>query len=581
MIITLGGLPIDFIDKPSVTDDLDSSGGTFEFTVLGSAPKPFGQIVTIRTIKSGQIYKGIYVSGKISPGPPRKTTLRCAGMDYLTECKVLYGVFAGDANDVLRNLCDMSGIQDILGYPVSPVNTYVELELNGEYLRQALDLFCQNTGTYWRVTTDQGLLEIFLPDSSNNSPHDIVLPFHNCNNEQQLLDLDFENTPNAFSTVIVAGKNAPLEYSSVTLNTRIEDVITQLQADDNNKIFQLLDGATRIVYVDVTPKSISGGAPLLSLPLGIAFDSIGNCYFCDTNNNRVRKISTTGIISTVAGDGNFEDTGDGGSAISARITPAALVINSTDEIIIGTQQYRIRKIDISGNISTIAGNGVQGDPPTGDGGNAISATLYGVTELAINSIDEVFITDSNFPVRFIDGSGIIDMVTDGGLDTYPNIQYLSFDYYGTELYFTDRPKIYKLTGGVITHIAGTGIVGYTGDGGLAVDADIESYTLTLDMDGNIYFCSLNYHVIRKIDTFGNISTIAGTGMPGYSGDGGLAVDAELYFPLEITYYNNAIYFGDQAESCIRKIDLITGNISLFAGTPGTTGFGGDGGPAIP
>lgn len=581
MIITLGGLPVTFIEKPNITDDLDSSNNTFEFTVLGSIPKIFGQIVTINTIKSGQVYKGIFIGAKINPGPPRKTTVRCIGMDYLTECKVLYGTFSGSATDVLRQLCDASGIKDILGYPVSPIDTQIELDLNGEYLRQALDLFCQNIGAYWRVTTDQGLLEIFLPDSASPAPHNITLPFHNCNNAQQLLDLDFENTPNAFSTVIVAGKNAPLEYSSVTLNTRTEDVITQLKADDENRIFELLEGATRIVYVDISPKSSGGELPLFGSIQSIAFDSDGNCYITDQGevSSRVRKVASN-ILSTIAGDENYEDSGDGGPAVDASIRAYSVRSDSNGNLFIGTDSYRIRKIDTDGIISTFAGNGTEGNPPTGDGGPATDAAIYIPQDLAINSDDEVFYCSANAnPLRFIDGAGIIDTVLDGLGNPIENAQYMNFDTSGTDLYLTDGNSIYKFSGGVVTTVAGTGVYGYTGDGGPAIDAEIGAFHLCLDEDGNIYFAQSVQNVIRKIDTDGNISTFAGTGTAGYSGNGGQAADAELEYPHSMAIHSGNLYFSDQIQSCIRKIDLTTGVITLFAGTPGQRGFSGDGGPA--
>jgi hypothetical protein len=163
--------------------------------------------------------------------------------------------------------------------------------------------------------------------------------------------------------------------------------------------------------------------------------------------------------------------GDGGAATSAQISfPIGLRTTDGDEIITGTGLYTIRKIDTSGDISTIAGTGVQGSPPAGDGGPATSATLYQVQDLALNSAGEIFISDGNYPVRFIDGSGIIDTVIDGGLDSYLNIQFLIFDQTGTDLYFTDSLKIFRLSGGVITEVAGSGTTGYTGDGGPAAGA---------------------------------------------------------------------------------------------------------------
>jgi hypothetical protein len=286
------------------------------------------------------------------------------------------------------------------------------------------------------------------------------------------------------------------------------------------------------------------------------------------------------MLSTIAGTGDFDDTGDGGPAIDAATSPVSLRADSIGNLFIGSDLYRIRKIDTDGVISTFAGNGTAGDPPTGDGGPATSATIYVPQDLAINSLDEVFYCAANVnPIRYIDNSNVIDTLLDGLGNPIENTQYMNFDQAGGDLYFTDGNTIYKLSGGVISTVAGTGINGYTGDGGAATAANISSYNLCLDDDGNMYFCQLNEHVIRKVDTSGIITTFAGTGTAGYSGNGGPAEDAELEFPLAITFCNDALYFSDQTQSCIRKIDLTTGNISLFAGTPGQYGFGGDGGPA--
>ncbi len=593
MIITLGGLPVTFIEKPNITDSLDSSNNTFEFTVLGSIPKIYGQIVTIRTIKSGQIYKGIFIGAKINPGPPRKTAVRCIGMDYLTECKVLSGLFSGDATDVLRQLCDASGIRDLLGYPVSPIDTQVELELNGEYLRQALDLFCQNIGAYWRVTTDQGVLEIFLPDSATTAPHNVTLPFHNCNNEQQLLDLEFENTPNAISTVIVAGKNSPLEYSSVTLNTRLEDIVTQLKPGDENKIFELLEGATRIVYVDLVPKS-SGGNPLFAFPRDIVFDSEGNAYIADSSNTRIRKVNNSNILSTYAGTGTGYISGDGGPAVDAEIySIQSLAIDSADNLyLLAPVTHRVRKINaITGIIDAFAGNGVEGD--LGNGGPAVDAQLHNDYAISING-GNLYISHAQFGMRYVDiSSGIIDEF----IPLFPGFDILNACWYGSNLYFIGVDDTMggsfvnkRDSFGTFTTIAGiVGVNGYSGDGGPAISAAMNFYSgsglpngIDIDSDGNLYIADTGNNVIRKVDTVGNISTFAGDGTAGYSGDGGLATDAQLNEPSGIRINDNYLYICDTFNNCIRRVDLSTNIITLFAGTPSEEGgFGGDGGPATP
>lgn len=323
--------------------------------------------------------------------------------------------------------------------------------------------------------------------------------------------------------------------------------------------------------------------PLFGSIASIAFDGDGNCYIVDQGeeSNRVRKVASN-ILSTIAGDENYEDSGDGGPAVDASIGANSVKVDSNGNLFVGTSFYRIRKIDTDGDISTFAGNGTEGSPPTGDGGPAVSATIYIPQDLAINSDDEVFYCSANAnPLRFIDGAGIIDTVLDGLGNPIENTQYMNFDTSGTDLYLTDGNRIYRFSGGVITTVAGTGVYGYTGDGGPAIDAEIGAFHLCLDEDGNIYFAQSVENVIRKIDTDGNISTFAGTGTAGYSGNGGQAADAELEYPYAMAIYSGNLYFGDQIQSCIRKINLTTGVITLFAGTPGQYGFGGDGGPATP
>lgn len=329
----------------------------------------------------------------------------------------------------------------------------------------------------------------------------------------------------------------------------------------------------------VPTQSSSAGPPL---PLfgsiqDLAFDTGGNCYITDNNNSRVRKVSALGILSTVAGTGDFDNTGDGGAAIDASIAVGVIRIDSADNLIVGTQLFRIRKIDTDGIITTIGGTGTSGD--SGDGGPATSAEIGPPNDIAINSSDEIFIAFGSANLRFIDSGGTIDTLLTGGGDPIAPVDYTNFDASGTDLYFAAVNNIYKLSAGVVTTIAGTGVAGYTGDGGPAIDAQIGPFNLCLDTDGNIYFCQTVDNVIRKIDTGGTITTFAGTGTAGYSGNGGPAEDAELESPFGITFYGGALYFSDQFQSCIRRIDLTTGNISLFAGTPGQYGFGGDGGPA--
>ncbi len=348
------------------------------------------------------------------------------------------------------------------------------------------------------------------------------------------------------------------------------------------QIAQRLRQASLPAQPAAPPKTIEyfSDPPLFDAIQNITFDGDGNCYIADSANYRVRKISTLGILSTIAGIGVSDDTGDGGLATDAAVRAVSLKYSDTT-LLVGSDGYRIRAIDADGIITAIAGTGTEGS--TGDGGPATSATISIPVDITVNSGGEIFLCSGSVNLRFINGSGIIDSVLDNMSNPITTAGYMSFDSSGTDLYFSDSNRIYKLEGGpggAITTIAGTGTAGYSGDGGPATSAEIFGTYLCLDDDGNIYFSQGDNHVIRKIDTDGIISTFAGTGTAGYSGNGGQAEDAELNFPYSMAIYSGSLYFSDQIQSCIRKINLTSGIITLFAGTPGEYGYSGDGGPAV-
>ena len=290
-----------------------------------------------------------------------------------------------------------------------------------------------------------------------------------------------------------------------------------------------------------------GGAAIdasLNGAYGVALDSSGNVYIGDTKNNRIRMIDAiTGNISTIAGGGS--SLGDGGAATSAQLDrPSGLALDSSGNIyIVDTWNYRIRKIDaITGYISTIAGTGIRGY--SGDNGAATSAQLNSPYGVDLDSYGNVYIADTNnYRIRKIDAS----------------------------------------TGNIST-IAGTGNYGYSGDGGAATSAQLtNTFGVTLDSYGNVYIADKAAHCIRKIDAItGIISTIAGTGgigSFGYSGDGGAATSAQLRNPFGVALDSSGnVYIADSGNQRIRKVDVSTGIISTIAGT-GSSGYSGDGGAA--
>ena len=298
-------------------------------------------------------------------------------------------------------------------------------------------------------------------------------------------------------------------------------------------------------------------------------------------------------ISTIAGNGVQGSAGDGGLATSAQLfVPASVAVDAYgNKYIADTWNNKIRKINKNGIISTFAGTGNNGF--SGDGGKATLAQLNGPNSVALDSKGNVFISDgNNFCIRKVDIAGNITTVAgggtlglgDGGLATsaqlaFPNA--IQVDSIGN-IYIADwsDQRIRKVdTYGIITTIAGNSTAGYSGDGGLATKATINyPACIAIDNSGNLLFTDYQNSVIRKIDKNGIISTIAGNGTYSYTGDGGLATNAGLNSPYGIAIdLKGNIYFSDELNYCIRKIDT-NGKISTVVGN-GSYGYGGDGGNA--
>ena len=276
-------------------------------------------------------------------------------------------------------------------------------------------------------------------------------------------------------------------------------------------------------------------AASLKIPAAVAVDGSGNVYVADAFNSRIRKVSAAGIISTIAGTGIAGFSGDGGAATSANLYfPAGIAVDDSGNVYIADRGNAvIRKVSAAGIITTIAGQGFGGD-----GGLATAAWLSRPHGLAIDGSGNIYIAD----------------------DIDNRIRKIS-------------------TSGIITTVAGIGSAGYSGDGSEATAAELNGPTgVTLDLGGNLYIADSWNYCIRKVSTSGIITTIAGTGISGYSGDGSAATMAQFTRPYGVAVdFSGNLYVADSGVASIRKIDL-SGTITSFAGN-GSRGYSGDGGAA--
>ncbi len=277
-------------------------------------------------------------------------------------------------------------------------------------------------------------------------------------------------------------------------------------------------------------------------PAGVAVDGAGNSYVADFYNQRIRKISSAGTITTIAGNGTAGFGGDNGPAIGAELhDPMGVAADISGNVYIADRtNNRIRKVDASGNITTIAGTGAIGY--SGDNGPATAARIYGPTGVAVDIAGNVYFADRvNNAVRKIDLNG------------------------------------------TITTIAGTGTQGFnTDDWPSALLAELNNPTgVAVDNIGNVYIADQGNNRIRKVDTFHKISTVMGTGLGSSSANGSDAIHCAINSPSSVAVdrWGN-IYESDEANYTIRKVDASSNSVVTIAGRQGVRGFNGDTGLAV-
>jgi sugar lactone lactonase YvrE len=305
-------------------------------------------------------------------------------------------------------------------------------------------------------------------------------------------------------------------------------------------------------------------------PYGLAIDNAGNLYIADRGYNRIRKISADGIITTIAGTGSPSFSGDGGPATNASINfPLGVTFDVSNNIYFSDRDNnRVRKIDEAGIITTFAGNGMVGD--TGDGGPSTAAEFNGPGSLKFDRFGNLYVSDLfNNRIRMVNTAGIITTIAgtgvsvnngDGGLATAAGVYNpygIVFDNTGN-LYFTEYEgnRIRKInTAGIITTIAGNDTAGFRGDSGLAINAEVNHPDdIAIDASGNLYITDQGNQRVRKITTDGSINTIAGNGLFGYNGDSEDALLMEFKDPTGILIdHAGSLYIADLGNDRIRYI----------------------------
>ena len=359
-------------------------------------------------------------------------------------------------------------------------------------------------------------------------------------------------------------------------------------SDGKGNVYVSLRGAHQVVRIDGTGTltlvagtgaqgsqgpSGDGGpatAATLAIPLALAFDTSGNLYIADAGSNRIRMVDTSGIIHTFAGNGNNAHTGDGGPATSASLnTPSALAFDPGGNLVIAdTGNHEIRRVSPQGIITKVAGTG---NPAyDGDNGTVATAAFSSPSGVAVDHLGTIYVADTgNQRIRLISPSGITSVFAGNGVKgafgdgrqaataEVNNPGTLLFDTAGY-LYIADigNDRVRRISPtGVITNFAGSGTVGAGGDGGYAIDANLNLQAIGMDPQNNVIIADGgNYRVRFVTPSNGFITTIGGNGLIAYN-------------PTNLLINGNTVYFSDSTANRIRQFDITSGaaSIGILAG----------------
>jgi len=336
----------------------------------------------------------------------------------------------------------------------------------------------------------------------------------------------------------------------------------------------------------------------LNRPLDVCVGADGTLYISDSRNNRIRRVDPRGIITTVAGDGwtdergNGRFAGDGGPSMKASLSnPDSLSLAPDGSLYIADMRnFRVRRVDGKGIITTVAGGGRKGQhgryPYAGDGGLAVKASLSPPTSVSVGAQGSLYLSDpGNHRIRKVDRRGVITTVAgdgwrdkrnpfqgrftgDGGPAAKASLSFPAGIAMGPDgdLYIADtnNNRIRKVSsGGTIITVAGNGRAGYSGDGGPATQASLSGPASVVVLpDGSFYIADGANHRVRKVDRVGRITSVAGDGwskqgglpIGRFAGDGGIATRASLSFPNAVAVGPDAsLYIADTYNNRIRKV----------------------------
>ncbi len=358
----------------------------------------------------------------------------------------------------------------------------------------------------------------------------------------------------------------------------------------NSTVVAADSSGTRTLVAGKGPAAFGGdGAQAthayLNYPSGVVLDAAGNVYIADTDNNRIRKVGANGIIQTVAGNGFGFYSGDGGPAAAGFLgAPKCLAADALGNLFIADyNDHCVRKVDTNGIITTVVGNGIAGETLATFAGQATNTEIDGPYALAIDANGNLFLSDWDYnQVLKVNANGLVNTLAGPGttLNLLSAPDGLACDG-ANNLYIADRGNncIRKIdVNGNITTVAGGG--SSLANGVLATSARVFApEAVAVDANGNLYISIDGQSVVRKVDTSGIITTVAGNGSFGFSGDGRAATSAALNYPagLVVDAAGN-LFIADTANNRVRCVNT-NGIIATVAGT-GVAGYFGDGGQAV-